>query len=78
MKTASTACSDPSARRRRAQVFEADKFRGALDRDAQLPETIDQEALMLVLRKDERVGEGADAFPHVAKDDAPLFLACNP
>ena len=33
---------------------------------------------MLVLRKDERVGEGADALPHVAEDDATLFLACDP
>src|SRR5205807_9143906 len=69
----------PQARRHpRALVLEADKFRGALDRDAHLLEAIDQEALMLVLRKDERVGEGTDALPHVAEDDATLFLACDP
>src|SRR3984893_6404106 len=69
----------PQARRHpRALVLEADKFRGALDRDAHLPEAIDQEALMLVLRKDERVGEGADALPHVAEDDTSLFLPCDP
>src|SRR5689334_9424616 len=55
-------------------VLEANKFRGALDRDAHLREAIDQEALMLVLRKDERVGEGADALSHVAEDDATLLL----
>jgi hypothetical protein len=33
---------------------------------------------MLVLLKDQRIGEGADALPHVAEDDATPPLAGDP
>src|ERR1700730_16829854 len=69
----------PQARRHpRAPVLEADRFRGALDRDASLPKAIHQEARVAVLRQQERGGEGAESSPRVAEDAAPLSLACDP
>src|ERR1700746_3437002 len=50
-----------------ARVIEVEQLRATLDLDAELGEPIDQQLLVLVLWKDERIGIWTDAHAHVAK-----------
>src|SRR5262245_32278562 len=53
-----------------AAFFEADELRAAFDGDAGLCQPVDQQPLVLVLRKDEGVRIRTDAGAHVAKHQA--------
>src|SRR5262249_4059525 len=59
-------------------LFETDQLYWTLHLETQGPETIDQKALMFVLRKYERIRKGTYALPHIAEDASPLQLACDP
>src|SRR6185437_3852573 len=59
-------------------VFEALKLCLALDLNAQLGETIDQQGLMLVLGKNQRIRERAATRAHVAEDGTCSPLARHP
>jgi hypothetical protein len=61
-----------------AALLEPDEFRLALDRDAGASETIEQQSLVLLLRKDERVRLRADAGAHLAKHEARNRAARDP
>jgi hypothetical protein len=58
--------------------FEADELRSALDLHAGAAKVLDQKPLVLVLRKDEQEGKGAQPFADVGKGDAPRVLSARP
>jgi hypothetical protein len=59
-------------------LFEAEELGLALDADAEGGELIDEEALVLVLREDEREGKGAEACAELAEDGAGDAIAGDP
>ena len=50
-----------------AAVFESHELKGSLNFNAELTQTFDQQALVLVLRKNDHVGKRADAGAHIAE-----------
>ena len=60
------------------RLRKAQQFRPALDRDAEFGQAIDQQALVLVLGKDQRVRKRAEACAHLAEDGARHLLAGHP
>ena len=60
------------------RLLEAEEFRPALDLDAEFGQAIDQQTLVLVLGKDQRVRERAEACAQVAEEHAGLVLAGHP
>src|SRR5437016_4898419 len=61
-----------------AGVRERHELGGPLDADAGLRETIDEQALVLVLRERGHIRKGAQAAPHVAEGNPTDLLACDP
>ena len=59
-------------------ILEAEQLRPALDLDADPGEAVDQQTLVLVLRKDQRVGERAEARAHLAENRVRHLLAGHP
>lgn len=56
-----------------SRILEAQELRPSLDLHASLRQAIDQQTLVLVLGKDERVGKGTDSRAHLA-EHAPCCL----
>src|SRR5258708_37661185 len=59
-------------------ILEVQELRSSPDLDAGLGQAIDQQTLVLVLRKDQRVREGAQSRAHVGEDCACHILASHP
>src|ERR1700693_5687422 len=61
-----------------ASIVECGELQRTLDLDAQLAQALDQEALVLILRKDQHVWKRTDSGAHVAKRDAANLFAAYP
>src|ERR1700722_1779714 len=61
-----------------AHLFEIQELRAALDLDTQSGQPGNQESLVFVLGKDQRVREWADVRAQLAEGYMRAFLACNP
>jgi len=62
----------------RGRILEAQQLRAALDRHARFGQPFDEQALVLVRGKEQRIGKRADAGTHVAERGPCRLPAGNP
>ncbi len=59
-------------------ILEAYQLGSALNLDAARGQALDQQAFVLVLRKDDRIRERAESLAHIAELDVSFFLTRHP